>query len=371
MGISNKKVVIIRGLNKLENISALKKFTAGKAKARELSMISKQMYLLLHAGVSLSDTLYVISSTEKNIQIRNALKQAYESVSSGEQLYVSFKKDKIFPDFFVYMIKFGEETGNLDIILNNLSLYYEKQEHIYNKVKGGMVYPVFVFAVSIVMVMIMVIWIIPGFAETLSGLGGELPVFTKIVILICEVIRKNFIWILGILLLICIAFRTYVKTENGKEKFDKLKLDIPLLGNMFQKSQISKFCRNMSTLINSGFNIIKSLELLAEISENAVFRKKIETSADCINKGASLTTAFLKAEIDDRIFLSLVKTGEEAGSIGTMLVKAADFYERDMEEFTEKYLKLLEPILIIILAVIIGSLIVSVMLPIFSIMDSL
>jgi|GEM_PF-1270653 len=345
---------------------------AEKAKARELSLICKQMYLLLNAGINISDAIYIVYTSEKNSRICYALKQSHKSVSSGEPFHKGLKMNgSIFPDFFVCMVKFGEETGNLDIIFNNLSFYYEKQDRIYNKVRGDMVYPAAVFIISLIMVSAMMLWIVPGFEETLTGLGGELPRFTSTVMFTCSAIKDNLVFIAATVLFIYAAFRYYIKTDQGRENFDSIKLKAPLVGKAMRKAQLSKLCRNMSTLADSGFNIIRSLELLAGISENIIFRRKIERSADYISKGCSLAYAFSKAGIDDKMFLSLVKTGEEAGSIEAMLSKAADFYEKDIEGLSEKYLTLLEPVLIIIMALIIGTLIMSVMLPILSIMDSI
>jgi len=345
---------------------------AKKAKARELSLICKQMHLLLDAGITISDAIYIVYTSEKNSGVSGGFKLAYKSVISGEPLHKGLRmSDGLFPDFFVNMVKFGEETGNLDTVFKNLSVYYEKQDSIYNKIKGDMIYPAVVFITSLVMVSAMMLWIIPGFEDTLTGLGGEMPVFTNSVMFICASLRNNFILIAATNLIGYAALRFYIKTGHGRENFESMKLKIPLLGKAIRKAQLSKLCRNLSTLADSGLNIMRSLELLAGSTENIIFRKKIEKSADYISKGLSLTFAFSKAGIDDKMFLSLVKTGEEAGRIEHMLSKAADFYEKDIEGLSEKYLKLLEPALIIIMALIVGTLIISVMLPILSIMDSL
>jgi type IV pilus assembly protein PilC len=343
-----------------------------KAKARELSLLCKQMHLLLDAGIAISDAIYVVYTSEKNSGISSGLKQAYKSVVSGEALHKGLIiSERLFPDFFINMVKFGEETGNLDKVFNNLSAYYEKQDSIYNKIKGDMIYPGVVFITSLIMLSAMMLWIIPGFEDTLTGLGGELPAFTNSVMFICSALRNNFIFIAAMNLMGYAAFRYYIKTDHGRENFESMKLKIPLLGKAIRKAQLSKLCRNLSTLADSGLNIMKSLELLAGSTENIIYRKKIEKAADYINKGLSLAFAFSKAGIDDKMFLSLVKTGEEAGNIEQMLSKAADFYEKDIEGLSEKYLKLLEPALIIIMALIVGTLIISVMLPILSIMDSI
>lgn len=348
------------------------KIAAKKAKARELSLLCKQMHLLLDAGIAISDAIYIVYTSEKNSGISSGLKQAYKSVVSGEPLHKGLRiSERLFPDFFVNMVKFGEETGNLDNVFNNLSAYYEKQDSIYNKIKGDMIYPAVVFITSLIMVSAMMLWIIPGFEDTLTGLGGELPAFTNSVIFICTALRNNFIFIAAMNLMGYAAFCYYIKTDHGRENFESMKLKIPLLGKAIRKAQLSKLCRNLSTLADSGLNIMRSLELLAGSTENIIYRKKIDKAADYINKGLSLAFAFSKAGIDDKMFLSLVKTGEEAGNIEQMLSKAADFYEKDIEGLSEKYLKLLEPALIIIMALIVGTLIISVMLPILSIMDSI
>jgi type IV pilus assembly protein PilC len=343
-----------------------------KASPKELSLLCSQLHLMVSAGMNLSESLMVIAGITKDLRLKKALTDAYMEIARGEQLYSGFQKNKdSFPAFFIHMIHFGEETGNLDMALKKMDVYFDKQGRMRDKLKSSMTYPAVVFATSMIVLAALLTFIVPGFAVTLEELGGELPAVTRMMLSLSSFVRGNLMLITGLILAAAAFLSRYVKTKSGKEKMDLLKFRLPFIRKIFRQSVLSDFCRNMSVMISSGFNIIKALELCAEITENTLFRRKILDSASSIKKGGGVCHSFSASGIDDRLFLSLMMTGENTGAIENMLDKAAEYYEREVENLLERSLRLLEPAVIAVMAAVTGIIIISVMLPIISIMDTI
>ncbi|HEY5576167.1 MAG TPA: type II secretion system F family protein [Clostridiaceae bacterium] len=343
-----------------------------KASPKELSLLCSQLHLMVSAGMNLSESLMVISEITKDPRIKKALTDAYMEIARGEQLYCGFLKNKdSFPAFFIHMLHFGEETGSLDTALKKMDVYFDKQGIIRDKLKSSMTYPAVVFVTSMIVIGALLTFIVPGFAVTLEELGGELPAITGMMLSMSSFIRGNFILLTFLFLASAAILARYTKSKRGKEKMDSLKFRTPFIRKIFRQSVLSDFCRNMSIMVSSGFNIIKALELCAEITENTMFRRQILDSASLIKKGGSIGHSFSVSGIDDRLFLSLVMTGEDTGAMENMLEKAAEYFEREVENLLERSLRLLEPAVIGVMALIIGTIIISVMLPIISIMDTI
>jgi type IV pilus assembly protein PilC len=342
------------------------------ASPKELSLLCSQIHLMVSAGMNLSESLMVIAGITKDSRIKKALTDAYMEIARGEQLYSGFLKNKdLFPAFFIHMLHFGEETGSLDTALKKMDVYFDKQGRMRDKLKSSMTYPAVVFVTSMIVMAALLTFIVPGFAVTLEEMGGELPAITRMMLSLSSFVRGNLLLLTGLFLAAAALLASYFKTKRGKEKMDLLKFRIPFIRKIFRQSVLSDFCRNMSVMVSSGFNIIKALELCAEISENTLFRRKILDSASFIKKGGSICHSFSAAGIDDKLFLSLMMTGEDTGAMENMLDKAAEYYEREVENLLERSLRLLEPAVIAVMAVVIGTIIISVMLPIISIIDTI
>jgi len=343
-----------------------------KVSTKELSVLCNQLYLMINAGIPISETLYTISSVEKKPIIKKKLLSIYNDVIKGKELYKAMQDNKdIFPAFFIQMVHLGEQAGNLDKVLKNLYEYYESESKIYNKIKSSMTYPIMVFITSITVILFLMIKVVPEFIDTLNSLGGQLPAITGIMLFICSFIKEYSVIILFLFAMLGIFLTNYFKTDNGKIKIDSLKFKIPFVKIIYEKVVLSKFSRSMSTLLNSGFNIINSLELSSDVSDNIIFKKRIEGCLDYIKKGESLSSALSNVGIKNSLFISLVRTGEETGEIEKVLNKTADFFESDVEELLKRIVSLIEPVMVIIMALIIGTFIMSIMLPVLSIMDSI
>jgi type IV pilus assembly protein PilC len=343
-----------------------------KASPQDLSVLCSQLHLMVSAGITLSEALRLTGEITKAPRIKKALKDAFAEISKGEQLHRGFlKNEALFPSFFIYMLRFGEETGSLEAALKKMEVYFEKQGRLLDKIKSSLTYPVVVFLVSVIVMAALLTYIVPGFADTLEGLGGDLPAATRVLLSVSAFARENLFYLVFIAAAGTVFMGRYLKSENGREWMDVFKFRMPVLRTVFRHSELSGFCRNMGIMVGSGFNIIRALEVCAEISGNILFRRQILDSAALVKNGGEVCRSFSAAGIDDRLFISLVKTGEDTGSLEFMFEKAAEHYEREVENLLERYLRLLEPAVIVVMAVVIGGVIISVMLPIMSIMDTI
>ena len=343
-----------------------------KIKSKELSLLSNQLYLMIDAGIIISEAFYLTASMEKNEILKKKLILIYDDILKGEELYKSIEKHQdIFPVFFIQMIRLGEHTGNLEGVLKNLYEFYERDNKLYNKLKSSMTYPLIVFITSILAILILMIKVVPQFTDTLISLGGNLPGITSMMLLTCGIFKENYIVIIIIFFIIVTLVRKINKTQIGREKLQSLKLKIPIFRCIYEKIILSKFSRSMGILISSGCNLISSFEICSEIIDNIVFKKALGQCLDKIKNGKSMTYAFSSIGINNPLFISLIRTGEETGELDKVLKKAADFYDNELEELSKRLLTILEPVLVIIMAAIIGTFIIAIMLPILNIMDAI
>lgn len=343
-----------------------------KASPKELSLLCSQLHLMVSAGITLSESLRLTAEMTEAPHIRKALWDAYAEISKGEQLHRGFlKNEAVFPAFYIHMLRFGEETGSLEAALEKMEVYFDKQGRLRDKIMSSLTYPAVVFLVSMMVMAALLTYIVPGFADTLEELGGELPTATRMLLSLSAFLRKNLLALSCTIAAAAVFLGRYLKTEKGKERLDMVKLRMPVLGAVFNHSELSGFCRNMGIMIGSGFNVIRALEVCAEISGNSLFRRRILASAALVKNGGEVCSSFSASGIDDILFLSLVKTGEDTGALEGMLEKAAEHYEREVENLLDRALRLLEPAVIVVMAVVIGGIIISVMLPVMSIMDSI
>jgi len=327
---------------------------------------------MINAGIIVSEAFRLVASMEKNEIFKRKLNCVYDDILKGEELYKSMGKHQdTFPVFFIQMISLGEHTGNLDGILKNLYEYYERDNKLYNKLKNSMTYPALVFITSIMAVLILMIKVVPQFTETLNTLGGKLPAITSVMLMFCGVIKENYAVISILIVIIITLIIQLTKTQIGKEKLQSLKFKIPILRGIYEKIILSKFSRSMSTLLSSGYNLIGSFEICSEIIDNIVFKKALELCLEKIKNGESMTYAFSSIGINNPLFISLIRTGEETGELDIVLKKAADFYDNELEELLKSLLTILEPVLVIIMAAIIGTFIIAIMLPMLNIMDAI
>jgi type IV pilus assembly protein PilC len=353
-----------RSIKKITDIST-------KPNLKTISIFCKQFSICIKSGIPICDILHLLYLQMENKSIKNSLISIKENVQKGNSLYISMKKTiNVYPEFMINMIYLGEESGKLDIILEELAQYYEKEYKLLKKFTNSMIYPCTVFLTLMVVSLFLFIKVIPVFITNLNSLNAEIPLITKIVLGTSSFLSDNFLWILMLILILVFMFMEYFKTENGQIGFDKFKFICPALGPVYKRLIYTRFTRGLNILLGSGVGLLKSFEIINDVISNRYFKLKLKTVFVDIKKGEELSSCLSAMNIFPMFFISMVKIGEETGNLEEMFLTAADIFYEDAQENVEKATALLEPIIIIFLGVMIGTIILAVMLPMLNVMDS-
>ena len=275
------------------------------------------------------------------------------------------KHPKIFDDLYVNMVDAGEAGGVLNAILNRIALFIEKANKLKKKVKGAMIYPCTIIGVAIVVVAILLIFVIPVFAELYGSMGKALPAPTQITINISNWVRANFLYMIFALVGIIVGIRSYYKTDNGQMNIDRLLLRLPVVGDLLRKVAVARFSQNMAILLSSGVPILDGLAITARTAGNRVIEKAIMDSRVSISQGRTVAEPLRESKIFPPMVCQMVAVGENTGGLDTMLRKVAELYEDEVDDAVANLTALMEPMIMVILGVILGGLVISMYLPIF------
>lgn len=360
---------------KIEEINQSKEIDLkifNKVTLKDISIFCRQFYTMIDAGVTINKSLSILSNQTTNKKLKEAIRNMEEDVSKGEILSVSMKKQEdIFPDLLISMIEVGEITGNLDDIMLKMADQYEKENKINNKVKVAMTYPSVLAIVAVLVVAIMMTFVMPKFLEIFDSMGTELPIVTKLLIQISEFVASNaiIIWIIVLIIVICAG--VYFKTEHGTYTLSLLKLKIPVIDKLNQKIIVSRFTRTLSVLLSSGIPMIKALELISEIVGNKLAENDIIRTRDNVSRGENLYNSLNNSDIFPEMLSTMVRIGEETGSLDEILYKTADFYDEELENQIQVTASMVEPIMIVIMGVIIGFIVLAIMMPMTNMYDSI
>ena len=342
-----------------------------KPNLKTISIFCKQFSICIKSGIPICDILNLLYEQMIHKSIKNSLISVRENVQKGNSLYISMKKTtNVYPQFMINMIYLGEESGKLDIILEELSQYYEKEHKLLKKFTNSMIYPCTVFITLMIVSLFLFIKVIPVFVTNLNSLDAEIPLITRIVLGISNFLGRNFLWIFMIILILVFIFIEYFKTESGKMVFDKFKFMWPILGSVYKRLIYTRFSRGLNILLNSGVGLLKAFEIIHEVIDNRYFKVRLKTIFNDIKKGEDLSSCLNEMNLFPKFFVAMIKIGEETGNLEQMFLTAADIFYEDAEENVEKASVLLEPIVIIILGIMIGTIILAVMLPMLNAMDS-
>ncbi|MFN4197061.1 MAG: type II secretion system F family protein [Caldimicrobium sp.] len=333
---------------------------------KDITLFTRQFATVLEAGVPLVKGLDTLAMQQKNPYFREVLTVIRKKVEAGSSLSDAMAEfPKVFNTLYVRMVRAGETSGNLDVILKRLATYLEKILSIKSKIKHAMVYPSVIVFVAIVVVSIIMIFVIPKFAELFREAGHELPLPTLILISISE----HFKWIFLFFVLFSVgsflAIKHYRKSEKGKYHTDKLLLNIPLFGQLFHKAAISRLARTLANLIGGGIPLLQAFVIAGETSGNKVIEKAMEEIRINVSAGHSIAEPMLYTGVFPYLVTEMVRIGEMSGNLEEMLNKVADFYEEEVDRTVETLSTLVEPILLVFLGVIIGGILVALYLPIF------
>ncbi len=346
---------------------APKKKSAAGISAKELQIFTRQLATLLSSGVPILQSMETLSNGSKSPGLKTALTQISEDVSQGKRFGDAVgMHPKVFDRFYVNMVLAGEESGNLDQILNRLALYIEKSVKIQGKVKGALAYPIGILSVAMLVVAGLLVFVIPKFKTMFEGSGQELPGLTKIVVAMSEAFISYWYVIIGGIVALVYGMIAYYKSPRGREVMDAIFIELPLTGDLMVKSGVARFTRTLSTLLSSGVGIIEALEISSRTVGNHVLERAIMRAKDAISEGKSLTVPLAKEKHIPHMVTQMIGVGEQTGALDTMLGKVADFYEDEVDVAVGALTSMMEPIMMVILGGIVGFFVIAMYLPIFS-----
>ncbi len=339
-----------------------------KVKLGDLTVFARQFATLINSGVSITRALAILAEQTQNPTLVEVIKQVRKDVEAGLSLSEALaKQEKIFPPIFVNMVRAGEAGGVLDEVLERLAEHFEKEAGIKARVKSALTYPSAVFAFSLIIATVMIVFVVPIFKGMFESLGGDLPAATQMLVNLSNFIKTKWWLILLFIFGFVYGLKMVNRNERGKYFLDSLKLKLPIFGNLIKKMSIAKFARTFSTLVSSGVPILQSLDIVADTAGNSVVTKAIKEARTSIKEGESISKPLSKSPVFPPMVVQMISVGEETGALDTMLKKIADFYDEEVTTMVESLTSLLEPLLMIFMGLMIGGIVISLYLPMFQI----
>ncbi len=344
----------------------------GGVKKKELVVMTRQLSTLIDAGLPLLRSINVLIAQLKPCKLRDILREVGGDIQSGSTFSEALAKHpKQFDRLFVNMVRAGEVGGMLEAVLQRLAIFMERREALKRRVKGAMVYPIFVIGAATAIVSFLLVKVVPVFAEVFDDFGGELPAPTKFLMACGDFMVYNWWLLLVIMNSTIITVKVAMKVPALQRMFDKIVLKMPLVGDLVTKVCVARFARTLGTLINSGVPILQALKITKETIGNSVVQNAVDKVHDSIKEGDTIAAPLDETKVFPPMVVNMIDVGEETGNLDAMLAKVADIYDAEVETAVEAMLQLMEPAIIIILGGIIGFIVVSLYLPIFTLGDSI
>ncbi len=343
----------------------------GRVKTRDVVVFTRQFATMINAGLPLVQALDILAQQTENKTLSGVTRQVVYDVESGQTLADALRKHpKAFSDLYVNMVAAGEAGGILDTILQRLAQFLEKNDAIIRKVKGAMVYPAVIMTVAVVAVAVLLIFVIPTFQNMFASVNLDLPLPTRIVIGMSNILKGYWWAIIGVVGISVFAITRYYKTTAGRLQIDAFLLRFPVLGDLLRKSAVSRFTRTLGTLISSGVSILDGLEITARTAGNMVIHNAVMESRQSIASGDTISAPLQRSKVFPPMVISMIAVGEQTGGLDEMLSKIADFYDEEVDAAVGTLLSLMEPIMIVVLGVIVGGMVVAMYLPIFDMVNA-
>lgn len=346
----------------------------GRIAAKDIVIFTRQLATMIDAGLPLVRSIDVLAVQQTRKKFRNILTNVKERVEGGSDFGDALAKHpKVFSDLYVNLVRAGESAGVLDIVLKRLSDYLEKIESIKAKIKGAMIYPIIVIGTAIAVLAIVIIFVVPVFAEMFKDMGTTLPYLTQVIVNISSFTRANILYILMTLAILVIAFfLIYKRSERFRRLIDAFILKIFLVGDLVLKTSLSRFCRTLSTLTAGGIPILDGLEITAKASGNRIIQESIMEAREAVSQGQTLAEPLTRRpKIFPPMVVQMISVGEQTGALDDMLNKVADFYEDEVDTAVAAILSALEPMMIVFLGGTVGVIVVSMYLPMFKLISTL
>lgn len=344
----------------------------GKPKARDLSVFCRQFASITRAGVTIIEALRMLAEATENKKMQKALMNVRADVEKGETFADSLAKHPtVFPELLVQMARAGESSGSLETSMERMALQFEKSAKTRALVKKAMIYPIVVMVVAIAVVIVMLLVVIPSYTEMFEQLGTELPGITLAVIAMSDFLKNYWFIIIPVVIGVVFALKAYAKTYSGKHLFGKLQLKIPAIKNLIVKNASAMMARTLSTLLTAGVPLNEAVGIVADTMTNIWFKEALKDATEQIMVGVPLSQPLQSCGLFPPMVYYMIRIGEEAGSTEEMLNKLADYYEEEVELAVQSLMAAMEPMIIIVLAVVVGGLIAACMAPMMTMYEAL
>ncbi len=344
----------------------------GKVPSKKLSIFTRQFSVMLDAGLPLVQCLEILGGQEDHKVFKKIIDDVRSDVEGGTSLAEAMRRHSAaFDNLYVNMIAAGEAGGILDIILQRLSTYIEKSVKLKGQVKSAMTYPIAVIVIAMGVVAVILLKVIPVFAQMFASMGAQLPWLTRMVVQASEILQSYALWVAALIAFIIVALREWHKTYRGARVLDRAILAIPVLGMLMRKIAIARFCRTLATLTSSGVPILDGLEITARTSGNAIIEDAIMSVRKSVEEGKTISQPLSETKVFPSMVCQMIAVGEQTGALDAMLSKIADFYEDEVDTAVNGLMKLIEPIMIVFLGVVIGTIVIAMYLPMFSILTQI
>src|ERR671924_947614 len=337
-----------------------------KVTTKDISLATRQLATMIDAGLPIVQCLDILAQQSENKLLRNTVGTIRKDVEQGCTLADALRKHpKVFDDLYVNMVEAGEIGGILNAILNRIALFIEKANKLKKKVKGAMIYPCTIIAVAAIVVAILMIFVIPVFAELYSSMGKALPAPTQITINISNWFVATWYYVLFAIGAVVVAIRSYYQTDQGRMNLDRLLLRLPVVGDLLRKVAVARFSQNMAILLSSGVPILDGLAITARTAGNKIVEKAIMDSRVSISQGKTVAEPLRDSKIFPPMVCQMVAVGENTGGLDAMLKKVAELYEEEVDDAVNNLTAMMEPMIMVVLGVILGGLVIAMYLPIF------
>ena len=344
-----------------------KSLIAKRIKPKDISIATRQLATMLSAGIPIASSYAAIAKGSDHETIQEVFKAIQTEVEAGTNLSLALKRyPRLFDDLYTNLVAVGERSGNLDNLMEKIADYMENHEEIKAKIKGAMFYPAAVIAVAFIVTTLLLLFVIPQFEDLFSSFGASLPALTAALISISRGFRDHFLSIFGGIIgsIVFIVF-TYRRSDKMQRGVDRLSLRMPIFGEILRKAAVSRYARTLATMFGSGVPLVESLDSVAGATGNSLYSDACSNIREAVSTGRSLSASMADTGLFPAMVIQMSTTGEESGAIEDMLNKVADFYEREVREAVDNMSKLIEPLLMVVLGGIVGTLVIGMYLPIF------
>ena len=339
-----------------------------KIPMKHIVLMSKQASTLFEAQVSAVKTFELLGQNAENKGIQKALSQVTDDIRGGTSISGAMaKQPKVFSDFYVNMVRAGEESGKLTETFTFLADYLERSYALTSKTKNALVYPAFIIFTFISVMILMLVKVIPNMASIIVDSGQEIPSYTKVTLALSNFFINYGLFLLIFLVIAISLIWRMLKSEGGRGRFDQIQLQIPGFGKLYRKIYLARIADNINTMLTSGIPVVRTLEIAGDVVGNSVFKNILTDAVEEVKGGNSISNAFSKHEEIPQIMVQMIKVGEETGSIGTILKTLARFYNKEVTDTVDTLIGLIEPAMIVLLGVGVGGLLMSVMIPIYNV----